>query len=126
MKKSRPKCRNAGKAPMNRVIATPSNKIRTSDAAPNVMKRKPTSQNFSLPNAALRSAGRLPVVSVAGIADAVIARLAFPQIQLDRVDTIPNRDGGETAAPNGIVHFCWISAAQAFLTRAMTFSGIGM
>src|SRR5271167_2242821 len=84
MKKSRPKCRNAGKAPMNRVIATPSNKIRTSDAAPNVMKRKPASQNFSLPSAALRSAGRLPVVSVAGIADAVIARLAFPQIQLDR------------------------------------------
>ena len=37
-----------------------------------------------------------------------------------------NRDGGETAAPSGIAHFCWMSVAQAFLTRATTFSGIGM
>jgi hypothetical protein len=84
MKKSRPKCWNAGHAPMNSVIATPSNRIRTSDADPNVMKRKPASRSFSLPSAALRSLGRLPEVSVAGIADAVIARLACPQILLDR------------------------------------------
>ena len=110
---------------MNSEIATPSSSSSTTMAAPKVMIRKLESANFNRPSATERSRGSDLAWSTVSNAEAVMARPAKLSRNKPRTRSGADGAGGSAAGP-GIDYFCTMSLAQAFLTRAITLSGIGM